>query len=573
MANLEWKHLGLGLSTMLLCGLVWACQKSPSSSQSGSGGAEERGGADPAVRLKPSQRIERLPDKAREVIPEHGPYRFFDRERRPTAQTVAWLHLKATNLKSVSLEKVRVELVGSLKGVSLGHFRNFYASLGLQAHAEETTLEKFIRRDRPGVLAMKPANPHLPDDACTFIVYRGLAPDGKLAVTDPLTGAHQVEEAEIEKRFLGAVLYLDQDRVGPIVNAPDLGLEERIYNYGQVDSGTLVRRTIRVFNRGDKELKIFGIRPTCGCVATPIHKDRNAKVARPNARFSRNPKTGVYEIDFDKGETRTVIPPGGEVFVTGFYDTTNRIGRMHTAFTLISNDPDEREVTILYEGVVTRVAHFDPPYLFFERIHSSEGATAHIWLRSTKGETITIKEIVSVNKHLEVTEDPGAPRSTPEEAKIQGIRDRSHPEGEGWKALRVRVKPGLEVGRLVATVQLMTSISPNPLMFAVSGKVLGNVVIEPPVASFGRVPLGVRATASVRVFSKGRTPFKITEAFVNRPRIMDVKLREEKPGEYRIELALKKGWQAPSLAAQIGIKSNDPVEPIKYVTVNGFVRR
>jgi hypothetical protein len=110
-------------------------------------------------------------------------------------------------------------------------------------------------------------------------------------------------------------------------------------------------------------------------------------------------------------------------------------------------------------------------------------------------------------------------------------------------------------------------------MFAVSGTVVGNLVVEPAVASFGRVPLGVQATAQVRVFSKGRTPFKITEAFVNRPKIMDLKLSEEKPGVYRIELELRKGWQAPTLAAQVAVKSTDPVEPIKYIKVNGFVRR
>jgi len=573
MAIPELKHLVLSLSTILLLSLMWACQKSPSSAENRSGGTKGRGEEDRAVQLKPSQRVERLPDKAREVIPEDGPYRFFDRERRPTAQTVAWLHLKATNLKSVSLEKVRVELVGSLKGVSLGHFRNFYASLGLNARAEETTLKEFLERDLPGVLAVKPANPNLPDWACTFIVYRGLAPDGKLEVTDPLTGAHQVEEAEIEKRFLGAVLYLEQDRAGPIVNAPDIGLEERIHNYGQVDSGTLVRHTVRLFNRGDRDLKIFAVRPTCGCVATPIHKDRNAEIARPNARFARNPKTGVYEIDFDKGVTSTVIPPGDQVFLTGFYDTTNRIGRMHTAFTVISNDPDEREVTILYEGVVTQVVQFDPSYLFFEKLHSSEGASGHVWMRSAKGKEFTIKDIVSVNKHIVVTEDPNAPRGTPDGAKAAGLRDRSHPERDGWKALKVQVKPGLEVGRLVATVQLMTSLAPNPFMFAVSGTVVGNLVIEPAMASFGRVPMGVQATASIRVSSTGRTPFKITQAFTNRPKIMDVKLNEEQPGVYRIDLQLKKGWQAPSLAAQIGIKSNDPVEPIKIIQVNGFVRR
>ena len=177
--------------------------------------------------------------------------------------------------------------------MSFGHFKLFFESLGLRPHAVEESLEAFVRRDTPGLLAMKPVNPHLPEWACSFLLLRGVAPDGKLAVTDPLTGAHEVKAAALAERYLGAALYLEQGRVGPLIDEPDIGVDEIVYSYDRVDAGTLVRKTFRMFNRGETPLKIFGIRPTCGCLATPLHeKGRGSRTPRRSSSATRIPGSG-----------------------------------------------------------------------------------------------------------------------------------------------------------------------------------------------------------------------------------------------------------------------------------------
>ncbi|MBN2489972.1 MAG: DUF1573 domain-containing protein [Planctomycetes bacterium] len=527
-----------------------------------------------AVRPQAGDRLKQLPDRAQAPVPEEGPFRFHDRETRPTARDVAWLLLKASRQKSVSREKVGVELVGSLKGVSFGHLKRFFESLGLRPRAVEEPLAAFLLRDTPGVLAMKPVNPALPEWACSFLLFRGLTPDGKLEVTDPLTGAHVVDEAALAERYLGAAFYLEEDATGPLLEEADIGVDEIHYSYDRVDAGTLVRKTFRIFNRGAAPLKILGIRPTCGCLATPLH-EKGAKVADPRATFKRNPDTGVWEIDFVAGKLSTVIAPHGEVYVTGFYDTTNRIGRQPTSFTVVFSDPDEPELTFVVEGFVTQVAQFDPPVLHWPEIRSAEGARAHIWLRSTKGRDFAIERIEFKNDHLAVALDPDAPREAAPVTFVlpRAAAPRAHPAADGWQALEVRVKPGAPVGPFNTVIQLSTDLTSSPLAFGAWGTVKGNVVVEPTLASFGRVQLGVQATALVRIHSIGPEPFRVTEAVVSQPRLMDVALREEAPGVYVVELALRKGWQAPSLQGQLTVRTNDSLEPVVHVEVTGFVQR
>ena len=226
------------------------------------------------------------------------------------------------------------------------------------------------------------------------------------------------------------------------------------------------------------------------------------------------------------------------------------------------------------EGFVTQVAQFDPPVLHWPEIRSAEGARANVWIRNMRGKPFTIDRIELRNENLRVAPDPDASREPPAAATLPpGTPPRAHPAAEGWQALEVRVKPGAPVGPFNAVIQLWTDLSASPLAFGAWGNVKGNVVVEPSLASFGRVRLGVQSTAQIRIYSKSPDPFRVTDAVVNRPQLMDVALHEEKPGVYRIELKLKKGWQAPSLNGQVAFRTNDPLEPLKDVEVTGFVRR
>lgn len=531
------------------------------------------------VRPQAAPRPAHLPERAADAMREDGPYRLFDRERRRTARDVAWLLLKVGDHPSVSLQQTTLDLVSSLKGVSFGHLEQFFRKLGLESIVAEESLESFTAHKTPGILAMTPVQPGMPDWACSMILYRGETADGKLLITDPLSGAHAVERAWLAERYRGAALRLAPPAVAvgppasPMPTVPDIGLEELRYDYGRVDSGTLVRRTFRIFNRGGRPLQIIGIRPSCGCMGAPLH-EKGAKVSDPTAEFKRNPDTGIYEVDFGKRTSSTLLPPAGETYVTGFYDTTNRIGFMPSSFTLISNDPDEREVTLFMSGVVRRVAEYDPPVIHWRAIRSAEGAEGLVWIRAVTGKPFAIRSVrvnipeVEVAAAADASREPGSAAGLP--AKL---RPRPHPAQEGWQAIRVRVRRGLRAGPFNGIVRVASSLSDSPLAFGVWGVIAGNIQVEPAAPTFGRVALGVQKIATLRLTSSLGAAFEVTAAKVDHPKIMDVTVKCEQPGVYRVDVVLKKGWQSPSITTRVTVKTNDPIEPKKHIEVVGFVSR
>ncbi len=507
-------------------------------------------------------------------MPDTGPYRFFDPERRPVAKHVAYLLLKAAGFRSVPYAEIRLHLRVGLKGASLGHLKVYFESLGLQAVGIEESLKKFLLRDRPGVLATKSRIQGRGPDACRLILYRGLTPTGDLLITDPLAGATTVAEADLEKLYLGGALYLDGNVKRPILNDPDIAMDELVFSYGRVDAGTLIRHTFRIYNRGEKPLAIHGIRPSCGCLATAVHDLGDKTVNPPKGTFKRNAKTGKWEIDFEKMKTRAEVPPRGEKYVTGFYDSTNRHGRLPASITLFSSDPDEKEITLFVEGHVDPVAEFDPPVLYWRAIPSAEGAEAHMWMRSLRGKAFHIKAIFVHHPGVTVTEDPDAPREKNAVRPAPGrLKPRAHPASEGWRALKVKVKPGIKPGTFHAPVTLETDFSTRFLAFGAWGKITGNLEVDPSVAAFGRIPLGRQGFSTVRISTLSPVPLKVLKATTTLSRIMDVRVDEESPGVFLITLELKKGWQAPSLRGQIILQTNDPLEPLKTVDVSGFVQR
>lgn len=560
---------------LVACGEVGGAGGRQSNGRKSSG--REAGGRESAGRRNgavPKQAGgERLETKRLDVRTD-GAYGYRDLSRRPVAKQAVYLLLKAVDFRSVPFATVRHDLEGSVRGVSFGHVAHYLGTLGLESTLVEESLEKFAVRGRPGIIAVKPLQRAFAPEISHFILVRRIDPDGACHITDPLRGAMTVPMAQLAEGYRGAVLFLTGDPARPKLDAPDIAIDEMLWHYGTVESGTLVRHTFRVANQGGRDLKIMGILPSCGCLATPIHAKRDDEIANPKGTIKRDPKTGQFEVDYEALETSRVVPPGGECFVTGFYDTTNRAGYRPASFQIRSNDPDEPTVELVVEGNVSRAVEMDPPAIYWREIPANQGAEAMMWIRRLDGKPLDVTGMNIVSIPLAVTVAPDADRAAPSpESLPAGVEPKAHPADAGWIGLRVKLRGGLEVGRYQTVVLVNARGVAAPISFGVWGDVVGSLRVSPAALSYGRVKLGEEKVANLEVSSPGTKGFAVSRVTTTIPKLLDYDVSEPSPGVFRVSVRLKKGWQAPALRGEVTIHSNDPLEPERTILVSGFVHR
>lgn len=506
---------------------------------------------------------------------EDGPERFRDRSNRPVVAQVVYQLLKDVGYASVPLFDVRKDLGTSVRGVYLGHVVRFLAGLGLEPKAVEEPLATFLARGRPGIVVLHSTVVGAPAEDGRFVLFKRLVPDDRVEILDPDRGLRTIPVSQLETLYHGAALFLDGSPARSLNDVADIATDELVFHYGNVPSGRLVRHTFRVRNRGGRPLKILGIRPSCGCLATPLHRDRDAQVARPGGSIKRNPETGTYEVDFEKVESSATIEPGGEIFVTGFYDTTNRTGTRPASFTILSNDPDEPRLELVVEGEVRAVVVFDPQVAYFSNLPAAHGAETLIWLRAADPkERIEIRSVRATHPSITFERVDAPDRSAhPVPAQMANHEPKPHPEAEGWQAVRVRIAKGMRVGPFRAVASIETNLTDSPLVYSVMGTIAGNTTVSPAGLSFGRVPIGHARTAKLTVRAPGVADFALRNVAVSPDDLFDVQVQALANGDYEIAVTLPKGWQASRLQGHVTFESNDPTDPKKRIPISGFVGR
>lgn len=541
-----------------------------------------RGDSPPTAGTPPSSPAEPAPPRTNRTLEprakatfDDGPERFRDRSNRPVVAQVVYQLLKDVGYSSVPLFEVRKDLGTSVRGIYLGHVAAYLVGLGLEPKAVEEPLASFLSRGRPGVLVLHSPVAGAPEPDGRFVLFKRLLPGDRAEFLDPDRGLRTVSVAELDALYHGAALFLDGSPARSLNDVVDIAVDELVFHYGNVASGTLVRHTFRVRNRGGRPMKIHGIRPSCGCLATPLHRERDAKIAKPGGSIKRNDETGGYEVDFDHVETSAEVPPGGEIFVTGFYDTTNRTGLRPASFAILSNDPDEPSLELVVEGTVRPVVVFDPQVAYFMHLRAARETEALIWLRPADPEQrVEIRAIRCA--HPSITFEPvESPDRTahPVPPEMANHEPKPHPEKDGWAAVRVRIPKGMRVGPFRAIASIETNLADGPLIYQVMGTIIGNTTVRPAGLSFGRVPIGHARTAKLVVQAPDVDDFAMHNVAVSPAELFDVAVQALPRGGYEIAVTLPKGWQASRLQGYVTFESNDRTDPKKRIPISGFVGR
>jgi hypothetical protein len=107
-----------------------------------------------------------------------------------------------------------------------------------------------------------------------------------------------------------------------MANAPSIEVDDRVFDFGEIQQGEKVSHTFKLSNTGKSNLILRKIRASCGCTAIEPEK--------------------------------TVVAPGESTNVVAEFDSRGMSGRQHKSVTIYSNDPHRSTLLLRLTGSVVK---------------------------------------------------------------------------------------------------------------------------------------------------------------------------------------------------------------------------
>lgn len=134
-------------------------------------------------------------------------------------------------------------------------------------------------------------------------------------------------------------------------------------DFGNILTGATVKRLVTLKNEGNEELTIKNVSAACGCTGTLLSNDRIA----PG-------DSGILEITFDARKFS---------------------GLVTKAVTFHTNDPQQKDVRIVFSATINKIIEVEPEYLYFGSIGIDSVARRELKLKNVSTDTIQIINIKS----------------------------------------------------------------------------------------------------------------------------------------------------------------------------------
>jgi hypothetical protein len=288
------------------------------------------------------------------------------------------------------------------------------------------------------------------------------------------------------------------------------------YDFGKVDSGTLVKHDFVFTNTGDQVLEVSGVRTSCGCT-TAGQWDKQVEPGH----------TGKIPIQFNSGGY------GGQV---------------HKTVYVTCNDSNQPSVTLNLQGTVWKLFNVIPAYAVF-----------NLQPEAQSNQTQVLKIVNNGDLPVAVS-DPtcGSPAFQLEFKTVQ--------VGKVFE-LRVTALVSKISQSLSAPITLKTS-SPKMPQISLSAFAMMQplLTINPSQITLPAGPLPKPMQFRMFIQANGPNPVVLSEPKVNATGV-EVQLTEQQPGrQFSLTVSFPAGFQSQS-GLQATVKSSNPKYPLITVPV------
>ncbi|HUT24150.1 MAG TPA: DUF1573 domain-containing protein [Sumerlaeia bacterium] len=259
-----------------------------------------------------------------------------------------------------------------------------------------------------------------------------------------------------------------------VQDAPKIVFDATEKNLGAMEEGVVADFRFVVGNAGAKPLTIQRVESSCGCVQVQIEKSD--------------------------------LAPGEQTRIVGAFNSQNRPGKNTRAIAVHSNDPVQRKANLLLRAQVLRLVEVAPASALFREVAQRAGAGVKLRIESRLEPPLEIKKIRVLNTRA-VTASVVSRETVP---LPENVAARSGEAPLTRIVLEVNVKKDEKLGPFSGQLVLETNSEKRPQIgIPVSGRITGDLVVEPNVLRFGVLSPGDSVTKTCTVRSLTGQAFRI----------------------------------------------------------------
>jgi len=317
--------------------------------------------------------------------------------------------------------------------------------------------------------------------------------------------------------------------------APRLTIVEPIKDFGVVPKGDKLDWSFEIKNTGTTDLQILAAKPGCGCTVA----------------------------DFDK-----VIKPGATGKVTAHVDTTAFAGPIAKTVSVETNDPSTPTATLTLHATVKPYVEAAPVGFVRYNLLQGDAQMQSVTLYSEEDEPFEITKI-EAPEYVKVVSS----KVTDEKQRVAAGK-----AGQNQYKLDITAGgPDAKIGPLADKIHIITNSKHQPDYFvSVTGVVRPTMRVEPTMVNFGEVaPNDTAATRAITLRSNNlQAPesFNVTKAESTVPGLTASVKPTANKGEYEVTLQIAKDAKPGDLKGNVKIYTNDKINSIVTVPVNGTVK-
>lgn len=302
----------------------------------------------------------------------------------------------------------------------------------------------------------------------------------------------------------------------PAASGAKIVFDSKDFNFGQVDSGELVKHEFIFTNTGDQVLEITGVRTSCGCTTT--------------------------------GESDKKVEPGKTGKIPVQFNSRGYGGGVHKQIFVTCNDSNQPNVTLNLQGTIWKQIDTIPQYAVFNMPPDGQkNMTQTIRIVNNGDEPVTISDPSCGNHAFQ--------------CELKTVK-----EGKEYE-LQVTAVSSNITGNSSAPITLKTSLDKMPQVSVTAFVIVAPLlVVNPSQINLPEGPLAHEMKFSVMIQNNSTNSMTLSDPEVN-AKNAEIKVAEQVPGRvFNLILSFPAGFECTS-NFQATVKTTSSKNPLITIPV------